>query len=55
MDGTYPYTVEICGHIEYEISNGQTHEIGGCEIPAEFFQELREFIGRIEAKYPNLF
>ena len=55
MAEKYPYTIQICGRIEYEFSrDGQTNETGGCELPAEFLPDLQDLVGRIAAKYPNL-
>lgn len=55
MSGKYPYTVQICGHIEFEYSeDGTAQTSGGCEIPAEFLPDLLALLRRINEMYPNL-
>lgn len=43
----YPYTVTVCGKLEYEYSMGSDSIIGSCKIPLEYIQELDQLVEKM--------
>ena len=43
----FPYTMTVCGRLEYEYSIGADSVIGSCKIPPEYIQELEHLIEKM--------
>ena len=43
----FPYTMPVCGRLEYEYSIGADSVIGSCKIPPEYIQELEHLIEKM--------
>lgn len=43
----FPYTVTVCGRLEYKYCTGADSVIGSCKIPPEYIQELEQLIEKM--------